>query len=305
MQQRREEKFSMVPLSINTLQAQILGLPMRDTRSILLAFDGVQPVGYVHTTFALDEKGHDFDYTTGQICFLCIDPDCPNATSVASELIQAGENYLIGLGAQTIFGGSPPPSAPFYTGFYSGGEAVGFLYSDSAIIHAFHIANYEIHQKSVWFHFDLNAQTPSVTEDTISYYTDLEVEIRETHGSKAWSEGCVLANGIWFDVTAYLTQTRRPIARLRMRIAYPDTENILTMYGGTWLASLIELRVHPNFVGKGVATFVLKELILYLAAQNQHFQVEAHAVEGSPLFDLLRSQMWQERDSGCVFIKTL
>jgi len=305
MQRSREEQFSLVPLSFNTLQTQILGLPMLDTRSIMLAFDGVVPVGYIHTTFAPDKDGYSLDYTTGQICFLCVDPDYYDASGVAAELIRAGEDYLIDLGAQQIFGGSPPPSAPFYTGFYGGGAAVGFLCSDRAIINAFSVANYQIYQKTAWFHFDLQALATAITEETIGYYTDLEVEIRETSSAKTWWDGCALSNGIWFDATAYLTQGKRPIARLRMRIAYPDSETLLKMYGGTWLASLMELRVHPDYIGKGIALFLLGELIQYLATQNQHFHIEAHVTEGSPLFELLRNQMWQERDSGCIFVKTL
>jgi ribosomal protein S18 acetylase RimI-like enzyme len=276
---------------------------MLDARSVILAFEGVVPVGYVHTAFAPDKDGYSFDYTTGQICFLCVDPEYRDIHGAAAELIRAGEDYLIGLGAQKIFGGSPLPSAPFYTGFYGGGEAVGFLHSDKAIINAFHAANYQVHQSTVWFHFDIQTNATAITEETVGYYSELDVEISEVSNAKTWWEGCALANGIWFDATAYMPPTKRPIARLRTRIAYPDPENVLMMYGGTWLASLIELRVHPDFVGKGVALFLLGELIQYLADQNQVIQVEAHVAEGSSLFALLRNQMWHERDSGSVFVK--
>jgi ribosomal protein S18 acetylase RimI-like enzyme len=76
------------------------------------------------------------------------------------------------------------------------------------------------------------------------------------------------------------------------------------MYGGTWLASLIELRIHPDFAAAGIAKHLLEELTRYLAAQNQVVQIEAHTSEHSPLFALLRKQSWHERDHGYVFIKT-
>ena len=152
---------------------------------------------------------------------------------------------------------------------------------------------------------DIQSYTPAITEDTVHYYTELEIEIGEIPHVKTWWEGCALANGIWFDATAYLAQTKRAVARLRTRMTYPDTEGVLTMYGGNWLASLIELRVHPDFISDGVTTFLLGEQLQYLAAQNQVIQVESHAAEGSPLFNLLRNQIWQERDSGCVFVKNL
>jgi len=304
-QRHREQQLPLVPLSINSLQTQVLGPPMLDARSIMLAFDNGIPVGYVHTAFAADQTGYAFDYTTGQICFLCVEPAYDDIPGAAAALIRAGEEYLTGMGARKIFGGSPSPSAPFYTGFYCGGEALGILQSDKAIINAFHAAQYQIFQKTAWFHFDIQSFTPTINEDTVGYYTELEIEIGEVPNVKTWWEGCALANGIWFDATAYLAQTKRPIARLRTRMTYPDTEGILTMYGGNWLASLMELRVHPDFISKGIPTFLLGEQIQYLAAQNQVIEIEAHAAEGSPLFNLLRNQIWHERDSGCVFVKTL
>ena len=304
-QLRRDHFAPLLSLSLNQFQAQMLGLPMLDTRSILLAFDNDTPVGYVHTTFTPSQDGHFFDYTTGQICFLCVDPHYSDVPGAAATLIQAGEKYLSDLGAQKIFGGSPPPSAPFYTGFYSGGEAVGILHLDKTAANAFRTAAYQIHQKTAWFHFDLRNYTAVIPAETIDYYDEFEVEINETPVAKTWWEGCAFTNGLWFDATAYLAQTNRPVARLRTRITYPDTENFLTMYGGTWLASLMELRVHPEFMEGGIEKHLLRELIRYLVAHNQVIQIEAHAVEDSPLFTLLRNQSWQERDSGYVFVKPI
>jgi hypothetical protein len=75
------------------------------------------------------------------------------------------------------------------------------------------------------------------------------------------------------------------------------------MYGGTWLASLMELRVHPDFSDEGMTTYLLGELVRYLVAHNQVVQIGAHVTDDSPLFTLLSKQSWQERDSGCVFVK--
>ena len=292
-------------LSMERIQSQILGLPMQDSRSILIAFEDEKPVGYVHTTFASDHDGTSFDYSVGQICFLCVDSTCSNASLAATTLIRAGENYLTSLGAQTIFGGSPSPSVPFYTAFYGGGEAVGILHSDEPVINAFHEANYQVHQETTWFHLDIQHFTPVVTAETIGYYGEIEIEINETSKAKTWWEGCILANGIWFDATAFLVRTDRPIARLRTRITHPDTGSMLTMYERTWLASLIELRVHPSFDDKGIKKYLLEELLRYLSAQNQILQIEAHTANHTPLFTLLRGQSWMERDKGSVFIKNV
>lgn len=271
----------------------------------MLAFEENIPVGYVHTTLAPADNGHTLDNTAGHICFLCVDPQYHNVSGAAVSLILASEDYLSGLGAKKIFGGSPSPSAPFYTGFYSGGEAVGILHSDTAIINAFREANYHVHQKTVWFHFDLRKYSSDRTVDEVGYCAELAIEIHEVAAAKTWWEGCIHANGIWFDAVAHQVPLNRPIARLRMRVAYPDTENILAMYGGTWLASLMELRVHPEFANEGTKKYLLEEAIRYFAAQNQVVQIGAHVTEGSPLFALLHGQSWRERDSGFVFVKNV
>jgi len=302
-QQRRDGFAPLLSPSLNQLQTQILGLPMLDNRSIMLALEGDTPVGYIHTILAPADDGYSFDHNTGQICFLCVDPQYHDVFGAATALIHAAENYLFGLGAQKIYGGSPSPSAPFYAGFYSGAEALGILLSDKPIIDAFHAANYHVHQQTVWFHLDLRNYVPVVTVETVSYYSELAIEISEVPKAKTWWEGCIQTNGIWFDALAYQIHTNRPIARLRTRISYPDTENILEMYGGTWIASLMELRVHPDFTNAGTNRHLLDEVVRYLVAQNQVVQIESHTAEGSPLFTLLRKQSWQERDSGSVFVK--
>lgn len=291
--------------SHNQFQAQILGLPMLDSRSIMVAFDDNTPVGYVHTTLAPTDNGHFFDTTVGHICFLCVDPQYHDARGAAAALIRAGEDYLLGLGVKKIFGGSPSPSAPFYTGFYGGGEAVGILHADETVLNAFHEANYQIHQNTTWFHFDLRNFSPDITMETVGYYAELVVEINEVSAAKTWWEGCALTNGIWFDAMAYQIRPNRPVARLRIRIAYPDTENVLAMYSGNWFASLIELRIHPDCSSDGTKKYLLEETVRYLATYNQVVQMEAHVTEGSHLFTLLHSQSWQQRCNGSVFVKNM
>jgi len=304
-QQRQDSFAPLPPLSLSLLQTQILGLPMLDARTVRVALDNGTPVGYVHTTPAPSEDGYSFNFAVGQICFLCVDPQYPDADGAVAALLQSGEEYLKELGAVKIFGGSPSPSAPFYTGFHSGGEAVGLLLSDEPVMNAFHHAGYQLHQKTVWFHYTLPDHPLTPTPELMGYINEFEVEIAETSQARTWWAGCAFAHGIWFDATAYSLRPSRPVARLRTRVTYPDTEHTLTMYSGTWLASLMELRVHPDFADIGIQKFLLGELIRYLISYNQIVQIEAHVAEDTPLFTLLRSQSWTERNYGCVFVKEL
>lgn len=271
----------------------------------MLAFDDEVPVGYIHTSFVPDSSEHSFDYAVGQICFLCVDSTYPGASDAAVSLIRAGEDYLTGLGAHTIFGGSPSPSAPFYSAIYGGSEAIAILHSDETIINAFHEASYQVGHETTRFCFDLQDYTPIITAETIGYGGEIEIDICEVSRARTWWEGCALAHGVWFDATAFLARTDRPIAQLRTRVTYPDTDNAVTMYDKTWLASLTALRVHPSFDIEGIRRYLLGEVIQYLAAQNQIVQAIAHTIDPSPLCALLRSQHWQERDGGIVFVKNI
>ena len=304
-QQRWDGYLPLPNLSFNQLQSQVLGLPMLDAKSIILAFEGNVPIGYIHTTFAPSDDGYSFDYTTGQLCFLCVDSSRPDASSAAAALIRAGENYLTELGARKIFGGSPSPSAPFYTGYYSGGEAIGFLRSDKTVINAFHEANYQVHQKTVWFHRNLRKDSSPIAVEMLNYDAEFDVRIGEISNAKTWWEGCAFSNGMWVDAIAHSIRSERPVARLRTRITYPETDNILAMYGGTWLASLMELRVHPDFTDEGIQRHLLGKLIRLLISYNHIVQIESHTAEDSPLFALLRNLSWTERSHGCVFVKEL
>jgi ribosomal protein S18 acetylase RimI-like enzyme len=301
---RYDEQPVLIPLSLNVLQAQVLGLPLLDFRSIILAFDGEIPVGYVHTTFAPLADGSGFDQTTGHICFLCVDPMYHDTIGAAKTLIKAGEQYLKGQGAEEVFGGSPRPGAPFYTGFYSGGEAIGILGSDAVIVRAFLESGYQIHRRTIWFHRDLRNYEPPLSPNSVAWHSQLTLELNEIPKAKTWWEACLLANGDWLEATAYLNQTMRPIARARIRIACPDTDEARTMYGGTWSASLMDIRVHPEFYRKGVAAYTLRELLRHLAAQNQIVEIDSHVAEDSVAFyALLRTQIWEERDIGYIFFK--
>ena len=302
--QKRPDPFGPpFPLSLNQFQTQILGLPMLDSRSLILAFDGDTPIGYIHTTFAPSKDGYGFNTDVGHICFLCVDPNYSDAFGAASSLIQAGEAYLANHGAKTIYAGSPSPSAPFYTGFYGGGEAVGILYSDETCIHAFQSENYQIHQKTCWYHYNIHDSLATLSSEMASCYSIYAIEISEVGKAKNWWEGCVLAYGMWFDALAFPIKENRPVARLRVRIAYPDVEHVSALYGGTWLASLVELRIRPDFSDDRMQTLLLSELLRYLVAHNQVVRIEAQAAKDSPLDTLLQKQGWQTRNTGVVMVK--
>ncbi|MDR3232566.1 MAG: GNAT family N-acetyltransferase [Planctomycetaceae bacterium] len=300
------QQQTLAHLSLNQLQAQVFGLPMTDTRCVMLAVDGSEPVGYVHTALAPVGDGSQPGNTTGHICFLCAAPAYHDKKKVVAGLITAAEKYLSGCGVQEIFGGSPTPSAPFYTGFYGGGESVAVLQSDTDIVQGFLDAGYIIHQKTVWFHLDIRDYEPPAMTDVLQWMHIVTIELNETPRAKSWWEGCILANGQWVEATAYSNETSRAIARVRIRIACPDAAEDFAMYGGSWTASLMDIRVHPDFRHKGVATFLLAELLQHLIARRQIMQIDAHIAEDSiAVYALLNALNWEQKETGFIFFKPI
>jgi ribosomal protein S18 acetylase RimI-like enzyme len=305
--QRQGTRSQLMPLSMNTLQSQVLGLPFFDRRSIQLAFENHEPVGYIHTTLGPTPDGFGLNRRTGHICFLCVDPAYPDLRRVAHQLLCAGEQYLAGQGVEEIFGGSPRPSAPFYVGFYGGSEPIAFFDSDQYLIQVFLESGYQIFKNSARFHLELTDYLPPMTSAMVHWHTRLDIEFDEKPMVKSWWMACAHANFEWLETRAYLSATHRPVALIQIRITNPDAEEeSQALYGGTWDAGLMDTRVHPEFHRQGVAAYTLAETLRYLVGKKQIRQIEAHIDEDvTTMYPLLRSLLWNQIDTGKIFRKEI
>ncbi|MDR1141517.1 MAG: GNAT family N-acetyltransferase [Planctomycetaceae bacterium] len=304
--QQQGTRTRLMPLSMNTLQMQILGLPFLDRRSIFLAFENQEPVGYIHTTLAPTPDGFNLNHRSAHICFLCVDPVYQDRWGVARELLRAGEQYLAEQGVEEIFGGSPRPSAPFYIGFYGGSEPIAFFDSDQYLVQVFLEAGYQIFKNTARFYLNLPNYIPPMTSAMVQWHSRLDVEFNETPVPKTWWDACAYANFEWIEATAFLNTTHRPVARIRVRVANPDMDESQVLYGGTWDAGLMDIRVHPDFYRQGVAAYTLAEMLRYLVGKNQIKQIEAHIDEDSvSMYPLLRSLLWNQIDTGKIFRKEI
>lgn len=304
--QVHKNRSDLIPLSMNSLQMQVLGQPFFDSDAIMLAFDGDRAIGFVHTTLCPNKDRSDFSSDSGQICFLAIDPEYPDLWGAARILLRTAEDYLIGLGVGEIFGGSPRPCAPFYMGFYGGGEPLSILESDSHLIQVFQEAGYVVQKKTRRYRLNLRNYIPPITPITVGWRSQLEITFNDLAKSKNWWEGCCFANFEWHEAVAYQLNTRRPIARIWIRVANPDTEKDTILYGGTWDAGLMDIRVHPDFHRKGVAAYTLGEMLRYIKLQSHVLQIEAQIDQADDSLNaLLRSLQWQEIETGILFRKEI
>ncbi|MGL4594522.1 MAG: hypothetical protein ACRCUY_07330 [Thermoguttaceae bacterium] len=298
------ERKGLMSLTMNFVQVQVLGLPFLDRHSILLAHDDDIPVGYIHVSFGPGGDGSGLSRQTGHICYLCVDRCCRNPVEVAKLLIREGEKYLFQRGSEEVFGGSPHLSAPFYTGFHGGGESIGFFDSETHLTSAFLTSDYKLLTRTSRFHLDLRNYKPPITSKTVGWRSELYLEFDDAPRPKNWWEACAMANFDWLQVTAIHAETNRPIARVRVRVANPETTVEDLLYNRTWDASLIDIRVHPEYHGRGIGIYTLGETLRHLTATSQVSQIEAHISDDvSYLSSILLALNWSKVDSGNIFYK--
>lgn len=289
---------------MTTLQMQTLGNPFFDPHAIQLAFDEKTPVGYVHTTLGPTSDGSDLSTETGQICFLCVDPEYHDLWGAGRALLFFAEEYLRNQGVREIYGGSPRPCAPFYIGFFGGAEPIGFFNSDPHLIQVFQESKYEILQTTKRYRLGLAHYVPQMRPSTLKWRAELTIKFGSSPKPKTWWEACAFANFEWIEVLAMLKSTGKPVCRIRVRVANPDAEEDDVLYGGTWDAALMDMRVHPDFVRRGVGAFTLGEMLRYLIHHSQAMQIEAHLLDNdSSMNQLLHYLNWEVIDTGMIFRK--
>lgn len=113
-----------------------------DRNGLIVAVEGILPVGFVHAGFGCREDGSGLDQKTGVIEAVVVHPDC-RRQGIGRELVRRAEQYLREAGAETIFAGPAPSRDLFYFGLYGGARPVGFLESDPAAAILFQSLGYE------------------------------------------------------------------------------------------------------------------------------------------------------------------
>ncbi|MDR1480131.1 MAG: GNAT family N-acetyltransferase [Planctomycetaceae bacterium] len=307
----RDNRAKLMPLTMGVLQSQVLGIPFFDPRSIWLAFVGDKAVGYIHTCLSPNELRSGFTKERGHICFIAVDPSYDDGVVCSRVLIRAGTQYLRECGVQEIFGGSlrPLPSPPFYTGFYGGGEAVGFFDSDAHIVQGFLDSGYTACANTVRYSLKLSGYTPPVTISTVGWRQNLTLMFNTAPVPINWWESCSLAHFDFIDATAYLNSSGKAVARTRVRVSNPVPEDngaeFGRMYAESWDAALIDIRVHPDYHQSGIGAYVLGEMLRQLVAQKMVTRIEAHVQEEIKSLNMLLSAMkWEKIDTGKIFHKS-
>jgi ribosomal protein S18 acetylase RimI-like enzyme len=100
-----------------------------DRAGLILACEGLQPVGFAHAGFGCTSDESRLDPQRGVICAVLVHPRA-RRQGIGRELVRRAEEYLRSHGALELQAGSSPRSDPYYFGLYGGTRPSGFLESD-------------------------------------------------------------------------------------------------------------------------------------------------------------------------------
>lgn len=296
----------VVPISVNILNNNILGLPFFDPKGLCIAFEDGVPVGFAHASFGPNRNRDDIDRETGVINLIMIVPSYPNREELCQMFIERSEKYLKRNGAKIIFGGSTRASASFYTGFYGGSEPLG-IYGDDLLVSAYESAGYHIQNKTKRFQYDLRNYKTAFTPKSARWVRKgIKIEYSDRAPiSHNWFQSCATAHFNWFVATAYQPPQKNPVAELFIRIFQPlDNLNLEVMVPP--MASLFDYHVAPEFRREGLGTYVLGEALRYLCGMSGSAMIETVALDQElPYINFLTRFGWQEFDHGVIFIKIL
>jgi ribosomal protein S18 acetylase RimI-like enzyme len=271
-----------------------LAKPYFDPAGLLLAFDGGRAVGFAHVGFGPTPAGDAVDRRTGVVCALGVRPG-DRRRGVGTELLRRCEDYLRAAGAAELHAGPLAPLNPFTFGLYGGSTSAGFLDSDADARAFLERRGYRPYATRLVLHRALDAP-PGVADGRFpAYRPRFEIHAGPRHKLTWWEEG-VIGPVELHEFKLVEKGENRAVARASLWE--------METYNARWnqhAVGLVELETAPEFRRRGLAKFLLAQLMLHL--HEQFFTLlEAHAPEGdAALSGLFEKLGFRQVDTGRAF----
>jgi len=286
------------PVSTDVLEQLVFGKLYFDYRGMVLAFDGQEPVGLGHAAFGPNPQRSGISAKTGVISLLLVRPE-HEAGEVAGELLTRCEAYLVERGAEAIVAGATRPTAPFYWGLCAGAEVPGVPDRDVPAADLYRARGYREVERTVVLRRDLETLQLPMGRQELQYRRRLVVQVIVDPPSRDFWEA---------STTDDLLLTRfELIPRGGSRVGHMlvRTMEWSDGLGPVPAAGLIELGVEQAHRRQGLATFLLKECLRWLADQRA-VSAEVQLREGdAPVIGMYRKLGFGEVERGTVFRKDL
>jgi ribosomal protein S18 acetylase RimI-like enzyme len=282
---------------VAALERSVFGKPYFDPKGMILAFDDVTPLGFIHAGFGPNADESDIDRRLGVISLMAVRPGFRHR-GVGVELLRRCEEYLRGKGAQKILAGPARPNNPFYFGLYGGSDAPGVLTSDPSMGKFFLKHGYVEKERHVAMQRRLE-QPIAVNDPRFPQLRKrFDVTIQPRTGLGSWWQESVLGPVEPVELRVEDRATRQNVGRALVW----EMEG----YSYRWnspAAGIMEMNIREDLRRSGVGRFFLAHLLRYL--QEQYFGIcECQfPANNESARKLLVAMAFQPVDEGVVYIK--
>ncbi len=273
----------------------VLAKPYFDPKGLILAIDGVTPVGFAHAGFGPDDSGQRLSTEQGVICMVVVRPS-HRGRGIASQLLRHAEAYLRSKGAQTIFAGPMRPLNPFYWGIYGGSEAAGFLASDPSAEPFLRANGYVVWDRCLVMNRSLDPMPPVVDPRFPLLRRKVEVQITPASSNQRWYDACLRSN---FEMLLFQLKEIDTGEHVAQATVWD-----MDMFAWRWhqpSVGIIDVEVRESHRRQGLGKFLITQILAYL--QDQYFSlVEIQTMERNlAAMNLYQSLGFQKVDEGRVY----
>ncbi len=266
----------ILPVSVDLFERLVFGKLYFPQSRLFLAFEGGKPLGLAHAAFGPNQDRTWISTKSGVVCMLLVCPECPQPDSVARQLLEHCDRFLIEGGATTIQGGAAPPLTPFYVGLYGGSLPPGIFTTDQLARDTFAAAGYQVAGHTSICRRSLGGFRPPVDRQSMQIRRSMRFSTLIDPSPRDWWEAVGIGE---FDLTRFELTTRRSpeaVASLTVRDMGPPSSDLPGPAAG-----VLDLFVDEPHRRQGVATFLLGEAFKQLVKQGIG-SVEAHIPANDP-----------------------
>jgi GNAT superfamily N-acetyltransferase len=280
------------------IEEHVLAKPWFDRHGLIVACDGVRPVGFIHAGFGADCAQSQVQCSEGTTCLLLVAPH-EDRPAIAQELLAASEDYLSRRGAQQLYAGSQFPLNPFYLGMYGSSDVAGVLASNVGWVHLLTASGYHAKVRRVLAGRTLAGFRPPVDRKQMQVRRKFKVAEPTPVLPDNWWDACVWALHEWTRFKLVLSGGGEPIISATFWDIEPLGQN-----WGVQTVGLVKLEDTPEAREEGLTTYLLADALRqYQSAGYAQFEAQAAATDVS-LRAIFAELGMHEYDEGALWAKS-
>ncbi len=249
-------------MSTAMLEQSILSKQYFDRDGLLLAFDGDEPVGFVHAGFGANDAFTSLATDRGVICMLMVVPR-PDRAVIAQELIARAETFLGDRGATDVYAGEIDRLNPFYLGVYGGSAPTGILVRDHFQFESFQSAGFVEQRRFQLLHRSLVGFRPLVDRKQMQLRRAYHIESKLDPPTDNWWQACTIGHALRVRFELRHRASDETVGQATFWDMEPLAHN-----WGVHAMGLTELQIQETSRRQGLATFLLGEALRQLQSNG-------------------------------------